>query len=455
MARLGELLVSAGLLTPEQLEQALRAQIMWGARLGTNLVELGFIDLDALSSALAQQHRLPAALARHFENVDMELQRRLSPQLAEMYACLPLTRVGPKRQIVIATSSPLTKKALARIADDLEVDPFSLIPSIAAELRIRYQLERVYNIFRSARFVRSPGKTIPPFPQFIIDDADPESDPDILLEPLLMGATPVAIVAESDVTVPFLAKSGAEAAVDELAIESVADDDADTVSQPSIEVIATLKSLDELEAPPSDTPPLDEASLRERRRYLQTIADESADRQIGRIAIRRVAIALEPDQTEGTTLGQATRAIRRAKDRDKVAELAMSALFRFATSCDAALFLVIRGDAATAWKGFNRTGAPTPELGVPLDQPGLVPRAIANNATQVATTAELSPIDQLLLVSLGQARGELAVVPVSIGGSVMCVLAMVSASDSAIMTAESIAAATGAAFSRMIRDAAR
>ncbi|MDX2093516.1 MAG: hypothetical protein SFX73_37070 [Kofleriaceae bacterium] len=455
MARLGELLVSAGLLTQEQLEQALRAQIMWGARLGTNLVELGFIDLDALSSALARQHSLPAALARHFENVDIELQRALSPQLAEMYSCLPLTRVGPKRQIVIATSSPLTKKAIARIADDLGVDPFSLIPSIAAELRIRYQLERVYSIFRSARFVRSPGKTIPPFPQFVIDDADPESDPDILLEPLLLGATPAAIIPETDVTAPFRAKD----AEDDLAleIESVpeptGDDNDDTIALASPEVLATL---DELEPPASETPPIDEASLRERRRYIRTIADELAmDRQIGRIAIRRVAVALDPDQAEGSTLGQATRAIRRAKDRDKVAELAMAALFRFATSCEAAAFLVIRGDAATAWKGFNRSGGPTPELGVPLDQPGLVPRAIANNASQTARASELSPIDQLLLVSLGKASGDLAVVPVSIGGSVMCVLAMVSASDSAIMTAESIAAATGAAFSRLIRDAAR
>jgi hypothetical protein len=150
-----------------------------------------------------------------------------------------------------------------------------------------------------------------------------------------------------------------------------------------------------------------------------------------------------------------TRAIRRAKDRDKVGELAMSALFRFATSCEAAVFLVIRGEAATAWKGFHRGGAPTPELNVPLDQAGLVPRAIASNATEIAAAAELGPIDQKLLVSLGQTDGDLAVVPVAIGGQVMCAIAMVTATDAAIKTAESIAAATGAAFSRMLRDAAR
>ena len=77
MGRLGELLVAAGLLDADKLEQALRAQIVWGGRLGTNLVELGFIDLDELSRALGRLHGVPAALARHFEKADPVLQRRI------------------------------------------------------------------------------------------------------------------------------------------------------------------------------------------------------------------------------------------------------------------------------------------------------------------------------------------------------------------------------------------
>ena len=54
MARLGELLTSARLIESGQVERALRAQVMWGARLGTNLVELGAIDLETLTRALEQ-----------------------------------------------------------------------------------------------------------------------------------------------------------------------------------------------------------------------------------------------------------------------------------------------------------------------------------------------------------------------------------------------------------------
>src|SRR5690348_11275408 len=143
MARLGELLVGAGLLTATQIDQALRAQVVWGGRLGTNLIELGFLDLDGLSAALAQQHRLPAALGRHFEKADTELQQRLPPELAERYSCVPLVRVGPnKEQVAVVSIEPLGPKARTAIAHELMIQREALVNAIAAELRVLYHLER-------------------------------------------------------------------------------------------------------------------------------------------------------------------------------------------------------------------------------------------------------------------------------------------------------------------------
>src|SRR5215212_10182154 len=113
MPRLGELLVAAGLLTVDQVQQALRAQVMWGGRLGTNLVELHHLELDPLTESLGRQHRLPAALARHFEKADPELQRMLSPDFAERFSCLPLLRMGRAHHIVIASIAPLAPRQLA------------------------------------------------------------------------------------------------------------------------------------------------------------------------------------------------------------------------------------------------------------------------------------------------------------------------------------------------------
>ena len=55
VARLGDILVKLGLCTPEQVQSALAAQVLYGARLGTNLIELGHVNLDNLARGLARR----------------------------------------------------------------------------------------------------------------------------------------------------------------------------------------------------------------------------------------------------------------------------------------------------------------------------------------------------------------------------------------------------------------
>jgi hypothetical protein len=59
MARLGELLLEEKLISREQLEEALETQVVHGGRLGTNLVELGFLKEVDLARVLGRLHNLP------------------------------------------------------------------------------------------------------------------------------------------------------------------------------------------------------------------------------------------------------------------------------------------------------------------------------------------------------------------------------------------------------------
>ncbi len=457
MARLGELLVAAKLLTAEQVEQALRAQVMWGGRLGTNLIELGFLDLDTLSVALGRLHGQPAALARHFEKADRALQQLLSPDVAERFSCVPLARTGAKGDspglVAFVSVEPLPAKGLAIVADELGVTPDQLLPSIAAELRIRYHLERVYAIPRGTRFLRSKGKTIPPFPTFTIDIDLGGSDD----EPTLRQRAAAAV------TTPYTHPTPSADNVLDFSAIAVLEDDA--LAVPVVPVV-------------------DEPSGRERRRYVRTITDspviisaEPLDRHaLGRIAIKKVAVTATGEPSDTTpmpmaavataphrqgavpgfaTLGEATRAVRRGTDRDTVGELVMSTIEKFVPTCEAALLLVVRGELAIGWKGFARTGSHVPEIGVPLCEPGLVPRVLQRAQSMRSPITDLTPIDRLLVGSLAQQVGDLVVVPVAIGGQVMCLIAMVTARDEPIASTESIAAAAGAAFARLMRDASR
>jgi hypothetical protein len=400
------------MLAPEQIERALRAQVMWGGRLGTNLVELGYIELDALTRMLALQHRMPAAFARHFDNADAQLQHRLEPAQVHRWLVVPLLQVAGGK-IAVAAMDPIGAQDRAQIAAALAIAAEELVVSIAPEQRVRYQLERVYGIARSARFLR-PRASIT-FPQLGEVRVPVESEPDlsVTIEP----APPPAPVPEP-------------------------------VPQPPADDLAAL--IDDAIA--NATTPAAEPAGRERRHYVRTLADDDAPAAIARIAIKQVSA---DDRGPGTTLREALRAIKRAKHRDRIAELAIDALSRFAPTCSAAMLMILRGDTAIGWKWFTRSGHVPPELAVPLQQAGLVPDVIASNQTARCGCDDLGAIDLLLLRALGQGEGDLVVVPVPIAGKVMCVLAIALEADAPATVVESVATAASGAFARLVRDASR
>jgi hypothetical protein len=59
VARLGDLLLQEKLITPAQLEEALETQVVHGGRIGTNLVEHGFLQEADLARVLGRQSNLP------------------------------------------------------------------------------------------------------------------------------------------------------------------------------------------------------------------------------------------------------------------------------------------------------------------------------------------------------------------------------------------------------------
>jgi len=425
MPRLGELLLAAGLLDADKLEQGLRAQIVWGGRLGTNLIELGFLDLDDLSRTLGKLHGVPAALARHFDKADPTLQRRILPELADKHSFVPLVELSDG-QIAIACMDPPSATALAEIAHELGIAPSQLVVSVAAEQRMRYQLERVYNLARAARYLRSRGKSIPPFPEF--GDFSSEADSD------------VEIPIEWDVPAPAPAPPPPAPVAER------------TPNQP--DALAAL-----IDRAIAATPTESEPAGRERRTYVKTLADDAPPpaNALGRIAIRRVAIDMRGEAASAAPgLPEAAKAIRRADHRDRVGELVLGAAESFVPSCRAAVLLVVRGDTASTWMDFARAGHTVAELALPVDAPGLVPRALAATSSTRGSADSLSALDRRLLHALAPADdAELAIVPIAIAGKSLCVIACAIDPGSAIADLETIATSAGTAFARLMRDAGR
>ncbi|MFI5298157.1 MAG: hypothetical protein ACHREM_08670, partial [Polyangiales bacterium] len=161
---LGAQLVAEGLCTVQDLEDGLRAQLQFRGRLGSNLVEIGAIDLDELAAALGRQRRVPAALIHHFRMVDAQTLTRIPKRLAEKYGCVPIG-VPPNspRQLAVAMIDPFAPGAVEELAFATGV---RIVPMIAPELRIQDALAKFYGVARpdSGAFVRvrTPGKRTRP-----------------------------------------------------------------------------------------------------------------------------------------------------------------------------------------------------------------------------------------------------------------------------------------------------
>ena len=107
--RLGEILIEEGLLTLDQLEEALAQQQenKEGLPLGEILVDRDFISQRDLAKALVLQFAIPYMAATSYD-VDFELMSKIPTDVMEQHRFVPLDRFGDT--IVIAAAGPLTEE---------------------------------------------------------------------------------------------------------------------------------------------------------------------------------------------------------------------------------------------------------------------------------------------------------------------------------------------------------
>src|SRR4051812_48601553 len=154
--KLGTLLLRNAAIGLSQLEGALRNQVLYGGRLGTNLVELGFIDLEMLSTYLAELSGFPVATATLLDGAHPSLIDKLGADDAHRLRAVPLGYMGEDGSVAVAFVDPTDTQAIEQVSDRLASQ---ITPYIVPELRALYYLERHFGQPRRARFVRAarPG----------------------------------------------------------------------------------------------------------------------------------------------------------------------------------------------------------------------------------------------------------------------------------------------------------
>lgn len=137
---LGQLLMEEGVLTAQQLEEALIVQRENSKRLGEILVDLKFVSQEDLLRSLSAQLGISYLTRIASEEVPVDLVQSISINFAKRNELIPLGRDGNK--IVIAISDPTNIAALddLRLLYHQDVQPF-----ISSSTEIMNAINSIYN----------------------------------------------------------------------------------------------------------------------------------------------------------------------------------------------------------------------------------------------------------------------------------------------------------------------
>ena len=136
--RLGEILIERRLITGEDLDRALELQQERGDKLGKILVDLGFVALRDVLSALSFQLQIPLLTVDGPPAVSPETET-LSPRFLRQARCLPV--MLHDHTVTLAMADPLDFETRATVA---ACTGLTVNPGLAAEQEILDAIDRYY-----------------------------------------------------------------------------------------------------------------------------------------------------------------------------------------------------------------------------------------------------------------------------------------------------------------------
>jgi hypothetical protein len=373
--KLGEMLVRDGRLSEAQLVAALGYQARDGGRLGTVLVEYGFVDLEALTVYLGLELGIPIATGAMLERAKRAAVRLLQPAQAFKHKCVPL--LVQDRQLIAAIEDPHDFATLDALASLIG---YRVLPRVAPELRIYYYIERYYGVARPPRFLKFGDS--PRGDEGAVDSGLPA--------PPLPGLPPVPA---SPIAAPgprprLRSAKLAKAFDDSEALELEAEDLIDT--------------LDADEAAPAEAAP--------RATPLQPSAP---------ISTRAPS---SPHTPSPLSVELALRELAQAPDRNRIVEVLLGYA---ASTFEAAVVFAVRDHLAFGWRAIGELPghANVEHLLIPLDAPSVVQSAVASDNGVFHGPLAPSTVNSYLYKVLGCAEPQLVTAgAIAIGKRVVNVL---------------------------------
>ena len=363
-----DMLLNAGLINRVQFDDALKNRVIFGGKIGTSLIELGYISEEELARFLSDKLAVPYVSPRQLLTIPQETIDLLPRDLAIKYGVIPLKL--EKKRLSLVMSDPADLKAIDEIGF---ITGFIIRPLITPEVRLAQALSKYYQA------------DMPPRYQHIIEIIEAKKQAAAAAQP----AKPVAIAPEPPSAV--LAEQGQKPAA--------------TAPEPAVQ------------PPPKQAPPpspvtsspqeMEQEEQEEQEEYLEDleIVEEGAWSE----QIRR----FEPDAvSKGLAYAESSEDIADLLVTELGSKLKRVALFR------------IKNHTATFWMGFDRqlTITGLDKLHLPLNEPSVL-KTVADSAGVYLGPLQETPINHLLNDALGGGQPTaVLLMPILIGGRLVNII---------------------------------
>lgn len=144
-----DMLVNAKMVTPAQIDDALQNRVFFGGKIGTSLVELGFLREEDLARFLGRKLMVPYISPEQLLHIPAKTIALIPQEMALKYRVIPLEM--KQKRLSLVMSDPADLAAVDEISF---ITGFVIKPMIAPEFRLLQALSLYYGMHISTRYQR-------------------------------------------------------------------------------------------------------------------------------------------------------------------------------------------------------------------------------------------------------------------------------------------------------------
>lgn len=144
-----DMLLNARLINREQSEEALRNRVLYGGKIGTSLIELGYVSEEDLARFLSRKLGVPYVHPDHLLNIPAEVIDLIPRELAVKYRVIPMA--VKKKRLGLIMSDPADLQAIDEIGF---ITGYIIIPLVTPEVRLVQALGKYYQLEVDVRYTQ-------------------------------------------------------------------------------------------------------------------------------------------------------------------------------------------------------------------------------------------------------------------------------------------------------------